>query len=74
MRLENVRSHAIVSTHRLEINRPRPGWPEGGAAHRGVILPGKINFGRVKRKFGAKRRRNFWLFILVDDYMKLKFP
>ncbi len=31
-------------------------------------------FGRVKRKFGAKRRRNFRNVFLVDDLMKLNFP
>ncbi len=31
-------------------------------------------FGRVKRKFSAKRRRNFWLIFLVDDKMKLNSP
>ncbi len=55
---------------------------------RGKILSGKnsvpelknggINsvpsgFGRVKRKFGAKRQRNFWLTFWVDDLMKLNF-
>ncbi len=55
----------------------------------GKILPGKNSvpelknggkssvpsgFGRVKSKFDAKRRRNFWLIFLVDDSMKLNFP
>ncbi len=31
-------------------------------------------FGRGKRKFGAKRRGNFWLLFLVNDKMKLNFP
>ncbi len=31
-------------------------------------------FGRIKRKFGTKRRRNFWLIFLVHDWMKLNFP
>jgi hypothetical protein len=55
----------------------------------GKILPGKNSvpelknggkksvpsgFGKVKRTFGAKRRRKFWPISLVDDSMKLSFP